>query len=70
MNDQELAEYLNLTPADAAIVIPKLTPQRRATYDRMKQLELEFDLWLIGLGPKPDALIDSDRSTQRRRGWR
>lgn len=52
MNDQELTEYLNLTPADAAIVIPKLTPQRRATYDRMKQLELEFDLWLIGLGLK------------------
>lgn len=71
MTDNELAEYLHLTPADAAIVIPKLTPARRAVYDRMKQVEIEAALWAEGLGPKPHGvLIDTERSTKRRKGWR
>ena len=71
MTDLELAEYLHLTPADAAIVIPKLTPAKRAVYDRMKQVEIETTLWMEGLGPKPKGvLIDTERSTQRRKGWR
>lgn len=71
MNDTELAEYLHLTPAEAEIVIPKLTPQRRALYDRMKQVELESELWAAGVGPKPQGvLIDTERSTRRRPGWR
>lgn len=53
MSDEELAKYLHLTPAEAAIVIPKLTPQRRAVYDRMASLETEIFLWQNGLGPKP-----------------
>lgn len=71
MTDAELMEYLHLTPSDAAIVIPKLTPQRRAVYDRMKQVEIEVALWAEGLGPKPQGvLIDTERSTKRRRGWK
>lgn len=71
MNDAELADYLHLTPAEAAIVIPKLTPQRRAVYDRMKQVEIEVALWVEGLGPKPaNVLIDTDKSVRRRKGWR
>jgi hypothetical protein len=71
MTDSELAEYLHLTPAEAAIVIPKLTPERRAVYDRMKQVEIDAALWVEGLGPKPQGvLIDTERSTRRRRGWR
>lgn len=71
MNDAELAEYLHLTPAEAAIVIPKLTPEKRAVYDRMKQVEIEAALWAEGLGPKPTGvLIDTERSTKRRRAWR
>lgn len=71
MDDQQLAEYLHLTPAEAAIVIPKLTPERRAVYDRMKQIEVEAELWADGLGPKPaGVLIDTERSTRRRKGWR
>jgi hypothetical protein len=71
MTDTELADYLHLTPAEAAVVIPKLTPELRAVYDRMKEVEIEAALWLEGLGPKPQGvLIDTDRSTKRRRAWR
>lgn len=68
MTDAELAEYLHLTPDEAAIVIPKLTPAKRALYDRMKQVEIEAALWAEGLGPKPQGvLIDTERSVRRRR---
>jgi hypothetical protein len=71
MTDAELTEYLHLTPAEAAIVIPKLTPDRRAVYDRMKQVEIDAALWAEGLGPKPrGVMIDTERSTRRRRAWR
>lgn len=66
MTDAELAEYLHLTPAEAAIVIPKLTPQRREVYDRMKSLETHIFLWENGLGPKPtNVLMDFDRKVFR-----
>lgn len=45
MSDEELAKYLHLTTAEAAIVIPKLTPQRRAVYDRMASLETDIFLF-------------------------
>lgn len=68
MTDTELAEYLNLTPAEAAIVIPKLTTKRRALYDRMKQVEIEAALWMEGLGPKPQGvLLDTERDMRRRK---
>lgn len=71
MTDTELAQYLHLSPADAAIVIPKLTPERRAVYDRMKQVEIEAALWVDGLGPKPTGvLIDTPRSVRSRKSWR
>ncbi len=71
MNDVELAKYLHLTPVEAEIVIPRLSQQRRATYDRMKQIEIKAALWMAGLGPKPQGvLIDTERSTKRRREWK
>jgi len=71
MTDEELTEYLRITAAEAAIIIPKLTPSRRAVYDRMKQVEIEAALWAEGLGPKPQGvLIDTERGTKRRRGWK
>jgi hypothetical protein len=71
MTDEELAEYLHLTPDQAAIVIPKLTPARRDLYDHMRQVEREAELWAAGLGPKPEGvLIDTERSTRRRKWWR
>lgn len=71
MTDAELTAYLNITPEQAAIVLPKLTPAKRAVYDRMKQVEIEAALWSEGLGPKPQGvLIDTERSTRRRKGWK
>ncbi len=68
MTDGELADYLHLTPAEAAIVIPKLSASRRAVYARMAQIEVEANLWLAGLGPKPaGVLIDTERSMRRRK---
>lgn len=67
MTDAELAEYLHLSPAEAAIVIPKLTPERRAVYERMKQVEIEAALWIAGLAPKPKGvLIDLARGRRVR----
>jgi len=41
MTDAELTAYLHITPEQAAIVLPKLSQERRRLYDRMKQVELE-----------------------------
>ena len=66
MTDDELAKFLHLSPTDAAIVIPKLTQQRRAVYDRMAALETEIFLWQNGLGPKPtNVLMDFPRKAFR-----
>lgn len=68
MTDEQLARYLNLTDAEAAIVIPRLSPQKRATIERMSKVEIEISLWQAGLGPKPQGvLIDLDRPKGRRR---
>lgn len=39
MSDTELAAFLNLTPGEAAIVLPQLSPKRRAAYTRLRDLE-------------------------------
>jgi hypothetical protein len=66
MTDEQLTAYLHLTPAEAEIVIPKLSPQRRATYERMASLETEIFLWQNGLGPKPsNVLMDFPRKAFR-----
>lgn len=57
MTDDELAAWLNLTPAEAAIIIPKLTPERRATYERMAGVYNEVVLWEAGVGPLPAGVI-------------
>lgn len=68
MTDAELASYLNLTPAEAARLIPKMSPKLRATFDRMKQVETEASLWVKGEGPKPQGvLIDLPRPQRQTR---
>ena len=57
MTDEQLANYLHLRPKEAAIVIPKLPPKRRAAYDRMATFEAEFNLWQAGFGPKPKGVL-------------
>ena len=62
MTDTELVEYLNLTPEQALRIIPNITPERRATYDRMKRVEQEANAWAAGKGPKPQGvLLDGPR---------
>lgn len=71
MTDAELIAYMNLTPAEAAVIIPKLTPEKRAVYERMYEVEIEAALWVQGLGPKPTGvLLDTERDVKERRGWR
>lgn len=72
MTDEQLAAYLGI-PSDHPMkntVIQALSPAKRATYERMALIEMELELWQAGLGPKPDIMIDTERSTRRRRAWR
>jgi hypothetical protein len=39
MTDDQLAVYLNLNAEEARKIIPQLTPERRALYDRMCEVE-------------------------------
>lgn len=65
MTDRELEAYLNLTPEEGAIIIPRMTPERRATYERMARVEAEVVLWQNGVGPKPEGvLLDFDRTVR------
>ncbi len=42
---------------------------KRATYERMAELETEIELWQDGLGPKPKGvLIDTARTPAAARG--
>lgn len=71
MNDAELGKALGFTEAEAAIAIPKLTPEKRAAYERLIKLGDDLNLWMAGIGPKPQGvLIDTERSTRHRRAWR
>jgi hypothetical protein len=70
MTDEELTAFLHITPEEAAIVLPKLSPERRRLFDRMRAVEFEDELWMAGLGPKPTGvLLDTARSTRKRKGW-
>jgi hypothetical protein len=67
MTDTELTVYLCLTPEEAAIVIPKIPPGRRAVYDKMAEVERDAMLWLAGFGPRPmGVLLDVDRRKKLR----
>ena len=72
MNDAELAKYLNIeTEPFCGKFIASMTPQKRATFERMADVEIEVDLWQQGLAPKPtDVLIDMARDKKRNRHWK
>jgi len=47
MDDTTLAKGLGLTDVEAAVVIPKLSPQKRATYERLIQWSDDWNrYWL------------------------
>lgn len=73
MTDEEMATFLGLKPEEEDRVgfVKGLSPEKRALFERMASLEIECRLWQDGLGPKPQGvLIDTERSTKRRRAWR
>ena len=63
MTDAELAKFLVIEDEPwCDKFIASMEPEKRATYERMADLEFEIALWQQGLGPKPtDAIILMDR---------
>jgi hypothetical protein len=68
MTDQELANWLNLSADEAAIIIPRLTPERREGFERMASLYAEIRLWEEGVGPKPAGVFLCGPKQIRRAG--
>ena len=58
MTDEQLAKYLGIINDPRwPQAIARLAPTKRATYERMHQVEIELNLWTAGLGPKPQGVI-------------
>jgi len=58
MNDQQLAAFLGIAgDPDEHKFIARITPEQRATYERMKIVEEDIELWQAGVGPKPTGVI-------------
>lgn len=59
MTDDELVKFLGLTCDGEAGVnfVKRLSPTRRALYERMSTIDMEFELWQAGLGPKPEGFV-------------
>ena len=58
MSDEEMAAYV--CPDDPALglkAVSAMTPQRRATIERMAGIEGEIALWEAGIGKKPSGVI-------------
>jgi hypothetical protein len=72
MNNDELARFLGIKDEPkCTAVIAALSPEKRALFNRMAEIEIAAALWMEGLGPKPSGvLIDTVRDTSRRRSWR
>lgn len=51
MTDVELAAYLHLTEKEAEILLPRMKPERRAVYDRMKEFGRPMRHAGDGFGP-------------------
>lgn len=67
MDDSDLAAGMGLKPEEAAIILPRLSPERRAAYKRLISLADELNLWSAGLGPKPQgAIVCAEHKRSRR----
>ena len=52
MTDAELIAYLNLNEDEAKVIIPQLTPERRAVFEKMSEVE-----HLLNKGIVPPGVI-------------
>ena len=68
MDDAQLAKFLGLDDDPRwPELIAKLPESKRATFERMAEVEMEIGLYQAGLGPLPKGvLIDWDRKAKRR----
>ncbi len=58
MTDDELADFLGIKGKQGcAVILANITPEKRATYERMREVETEVHLWQRGVGPKPEGVI-------------
>jgi hypothetical protein len=58
MSDEELAAYLGIVNDPRwPRAIAKLDPAKRASYEHMRQVEMELTLWQEGVAPKPEGVI-------------
>lgn len=58
MNDDELAEFLGIEKAkERSKIMATITPEQRAMYENMHEVEIDLKLWVEGVGPKPKGVI-------------
>lgn len=66
MSDEEMAAYI--CPDDPVLglkAVAAMTPTRRATIERMAEVEGEISLWQAGIGKKPSGVIICGRKEVR-----
>lgn len=60
MSDEQLSAFLGIDRlgwVQRTKIMLTITPDKRALYDRMANLETEVELWQAGLAPKPAGVI-------------
>jgi len=58
MGDEQMAEFLGFGDDPRGVeAVRKLTPEKRALFERMAGLEMEVNLWTSGLGPRPQGVL-------------
>lgn len=58
MTDEQMAEFLGFGDDPRRIeAVQKLTPEKRALFERMASLPTEVELWRSGLGPRPEGVL-------------
>lgn len=73
MTDEQMAVFMGLEPSNPKhmAIVADLTPEKRALYESMADVECQLKLWIEGLGPKPaGVMIDMPRGRRRRRTWK
>lgn len=61
MTDADLAAFLNLSDEDAAIIIPKLEPAKRATFERMAEVVVDLNMGVV----PPGVIVCRERGRRR-----
>ena len=69
MTDEQLgAELWPDNPEMGVRAVRAMTPEKRATYERLVTLADEINLWTAGVGPKPAGAIICGPKQIRRAG--